>query len=324
MASLHGYEIDCDRELGRVSSARAPLGPIRVRAAATSPLGAHGELRHLVAGHDCAPLHCRARSGSELLVWHADAGSFAIDAEAMAISYCREDAERPEPGLRWADRLGSTAIPLLAAERGDLALHASANLVGERCLVICGVTGRGKSTLSAALATLGHPLMAEDGVVVHGRAGQPTVWPGMAGALVTDEAAEAIGAPAAPVGKNVDQRGRGLREIAIAERPAPVGAIAILAERGGERLELQRLQPAMAHRELLAQALSAGGVGAESFSAAARVAEQAAVARVRMPDRIGDVSAAAGELVTLLAESGRFRSGSTGLRSQAPQPRGER
>src|SRR5205823_12668941 len=96
----------------------------------------------------------------------------------------------PAGRLRWDDRLGSTAIPLLAAERGGLALHASANLVRGGCLLICGVTGRGKSTLAAALAVLGHPLLAEDGAVVDFSGGSPTVWPGMRDALITGEATD--------------------------------------------------------------------------------------------------------------------------------------
>jgi hypothetical protein len=301
MASLHGYEIDCDRELGRLSDAVGERGSIRIRAARASPLSSEGELLQFVEGRDTAPLYGLARTGPSLVAWHADAGSFAIDAEAMAISYSRADAERAEGELRWDDRLGSTAIPLLAAEQGGLALHASGNLIDGRCLLICAVTGRGKSTLAAALAARGHPLLAEDGLVAHRHDGRAVVWPGMSGALVTKEAAEAIAANAANaagIGGDPDRRGRVLVTLPAAHGPAAVAAIAILAERGGARVAVERLSRPRAHRELLAHALSGSRVES-NFSSAARLVETAPVALVRVPDRIGAIAEAANALASL-------------------------
>jgi hypothetical protein len=298
MASLHGYEIDCDRELGRLSDAVGERGSIRIRATGASPLSSEGELLQFVQGRDTAPLYGLARTEASLVAWHADAGSFAIDAEAMAISYRRADAERPEGELRWGDRLGSTAIPLLAAEQGGLALHASGNLIDGRCLLICAVTGRGKSTLAAALAARGHPLLAEDGLVAHRRDGAAVVWPGMSGALVTKEVAEAIGLHPAGTGGDPDRRGRVLVALPGARGPAAVAAIAILAERGGARFAVERLSRPRAHRELLAHALSGGRVES-NFSSAARLVETTPVALVRVPDRIEAIAEAANALASL-------------------------
>jgi hypothetical protein len=298
MASLHGYEIDCDRRLGRLSDAEGERGSIRIRAAGGSPLSSEGELLRFVQGRDEAPLYGLARTGASLVAWHADAGSFEIDAEAMAISYSRVDAERAEGELRWGDRLGSTVIPLLAAEQGGLALHASGNLVDGRCLLICAVTGRGKSTLAAALAVRGLPLLAEDGLVAHRRDGRSVVWPGMSGALVTMEVAEAIGANAAGTGDDPDRRGRVLVTLPAAQGPAAVAAIAILAERGGARVAVERLSRPRAHRELLAHALSGGRIESD-FSSAARLVDTAPVALVRVPDRIEAIPEAANALASL-------------------------
>jgi hypothetical protein len=190
-------------------------------------------------------------------------------------------------------------IPLLAAERGGLALHASANMIGSRALVICGVTGRGKSTLSAALAAAGHPLLAEDGVVVQRRDGEPLVWPGMSGALITDGVAAAIGV-ANRGREDADHRGRRLVELAAAGGPAPVGAVAILSERRGDRVGLERLGAAKAHRELLTQVLSGGRVGVDSFASAARLAEAVPVVFARVPDRPDAVPEAASELASIV------------------------
>jgi hypothetical protein len=298
MASLHGYEIDCDRELGRLSDAGGERGSIRIRAAEASPLSSEGELLHFVTGRDDAPLYGLARTGRDLVAWHTDAGTFAIDADAMTISYSRSDADRAEGELRWGDRLGSTAIPLLAAEQGGLALHASGNLIDGRCLLICAVTGRGKSTLAAALAARGHPLVAEDGLVAHRRDGHAVVWPGMSGALVTEEAAEAIGASPAGRRGNPDRRSRVLVRLPAAQAPAEVAAIAILAERGGASVMVERLSRPRAHRELLAHALRGARVDS-NFSSAARLVETAPVAMVRVPDRIEAITEAASALASL-------------------------
>ncbi len=302
MASLHGYEIESDRALLRLSEASGELGSIRVRRAGSSPLDSSGELVQLIPDRDCAPRFGLARTGAALVAWHADAGSFAIDADSMEIAYRLDDAAAAEGALRWEDRLGSTAVPLLAAERGGLALHASGNVVEGRCLVICAVTGRGKSTLAAGLAMLGHSLLAEDGVVVQEQDGQPVVWPGMTGALVTDAAAGVLGGNAMGPDGGPDQRGRRLRPgLPAADAPAPLGAIAILMERGGETVEIERVAAAKAHRELLTQVLSAARAGAVAFSVSARLAERVPVALVTVPDRIDSIGDAAKRVASLAA-----------------------
>jgi hypothetical protein len=299
MASLHGYEIDCDRPVARLSEAGGELGSIRVREADSSPIAGDGKLLHYVESRAGGPLAALARIDGDVVAWLVDAGSFAIDSTALEVSYRRQDAERPEGELRWGDRLGSTVIPLLAAERGGLALHASANVIGGRALVICGVTGRGKSTLTAALAAAGHPMLAEDGVVVQRRESEALVWPGMAGALITDGIAAAIGV--ADTGREeADHRGRRLVQLTAADGPAPVGAVAILAERRGDRLELERLGAAKAHRELLTQVLSGGRVGIDSFAPTARLAEAVPVVLARMPDQADAVPGVASELASIV------------------------
>lgn len=123
----------------------------------------------------------------------------------------------------------------------------------------------------------------------------------MPGALVTDEAAEALGAAADEPEGAADRRARRLRvSFPTALGPAPLGAVAILLERGGEEIEVERVPPAKAHRELLAQVPSPGRRSAGAFSAAARLAEVTPVALVTVPDRIDALPAAARELAELI------------------------
>ena len=301
MGSLHGFEIDCDRELRRLSCARGELGRVRVRSVEASPLERDGELLRLIAGANGNPASALARCDGRPLYWHADSGSFLVDAVSGLVSYRREDAVTDGGAARWEHRLGSSVLPVLGGERGGLALHASAVSVGGRALVICGVTGRGKSTLAATLVARGHEAIAEDGVVIDRDREESVVWPGLAGAMVTAGVATAIGLRGAREG-GPDPRGRLYAQTPVAAGAAtPVGAVAILFERGGDRVELTAPTPAKAHRELLAHAIGAGRRGAGAFAASARLIERVPVRLLVVPDSVAELPVAAEALERLTA-----------------------
>lgn len=81
------------------------------------------------------------------------------------------DMARCEVWTTWPDTLTleDTATYLLGPvmghflrRRGALCLHASALLLGGRCVVFAGPPGAGKSTLAAAMARRGQRVLAED------------------------------------------------------------------------------------------------------------------------------------------------------------------
>lgn len=59
------------------------------------------------------------------------------------------------------------ALPRLLSERGKLVLHAGAIGVDDRCVLLMGQTGWGKSTLAASFHQQGHALLSDDCVVLH-------------------------------------------------------------------------------------------------------------------------------------------------------------
>ncbi len=299
MGSIHGFEIDSDRELRRVPSGPGPLGTVQIRATSERPLDHNCELLHLIASAEGTVWCALGRSDGRLVSWYADAGSFLIDGTAGRIAYRLEDATVSSAPERWEHRLGSTALPLLAGERGGLPLHASAVGIGGSAVVICGVTGRGKSTLAATFAARGHEAIAEDGVVVEVDQAEPIVWPGLGGAMITGEAASAIGI-AAPGSAHTDARGRRFVEASrTTTGPTPVAGVAILLERAGDRVKLMRPEPAKAHRELLVHVVSGGRRDQTAFAAAARLVERVPVALLTVPDAIGEIGRAAEALESL-------------------------
>ena len=298
MGSLHGFQIDSDRRLSRLSEADGPLGTIEVRQAASSLLTAPAEITQIVLAADCTPSHLRASRGDRLLTWSRDAGSYEADPSAARVAHREGDATASDGPMRWEDRLSSTAIPLMLGERGGLPVHASAVRVGNSALLICALSGRGKSTLAALMASRGHPQIAEDGVVVFESEGLPVVWPGQIGSLVTDEALAAFEAGAAlPEGARPDRRGRRFRLIGEpVKEPTRVGGVAILMERGGGRVEVTRLPLPQAHRELLVHVLSGGRRSPASFIASARLVQRVQIAVVTVPNELDSLPDAADAL----------------------------
>ena len=301
MSSLHGYEIDSDVPLERASEAPGELGRITVRAERGRPLEEPAELVRLVVDADWSPQYAAARLGDRVLAWHSDAGTFVIDPASMRIGHRAADTALELGAERWEDRLASSAIPLLLGELGGLSLHAAANLVGDRVVVICGVTGRGKSTLSAALAAAGHPSLAEDGVVLRRSDAGHAAWPGARGSLLTEPAAAAIGAES--TNGPADPRGRRLHDgLRWADRPGQVALVAFLRERSGSTIAIEETDSAKTHRELLDHLLTAGRLGTSEFAGSARVAESVRGVLLRVPDSLDAVNEAA-ERLAILAET---------------------
>jgi hypothetical protein len=58
--------------------------------------------------------------------------------------------------------LFSIVAGALMHQRGELALHASCVVIGHRAIAMAGPSGRGKSTMAAALVAAGHALLSDD------------------------------------------------------------------------------------------------------------------------------------------------------------------
>lgn len=73
--------------------------------------------------------------------------------------------------------LGSS-VGIILHQRGALALHGACVAKDGRAIVLCGASGRGKSTTAAALCKRGFTLVADDiSVIGSNEDGVPIVWP---------------------------------------------------------------------------------------------------------------------------------------------------
>jgi hypothetical protein len=91
-----------------------------------------------------------------------------LDRSAATATYTHAPGEPPEPDAIVHPLLAPTGA-IFARWRGREVYHAAGVLVDGRAWAVEGQPGDGKSTLVAHLASLGHPVLADDTLVVDGR-----------------------------------------------------------------------------------------------------------------------------------------------------------
>jgi len=183
-------------------------------------------------------------------------------------------------------------------------------------VLLCGPSGRGKSTLALMGARLGHRVVTEDGAVISFQADEALVWPGPRGVRVDDRARAAAGLPVGDEDRRPDGRQRRLRSLEPdrhALQPLPVTAVCKLAERG-PRLEVTRLGAAEALPGLAPSLIHAGGTDSlrPAFARLATLLEHAPAFLVTMPDALDEALPATR---SLLAEAGSGTGANVRLRS---------
>ena len=131
----------------------------------------------------------RPADGTGLSMWLKNFGFAALDARHLVVSIlapCRAEV---------VGRVVATSgLNAIAYQRGLLPLHASAVAVGDGCVAFCGARGAGKSTLAAALAQAGYPLLSDDLLIVHPGFGTgPMAWPALTRPKLTRQSIELLG-----------------------------------------------------------------------------------------------------------------------------------
>jgi hypothetical protein len=126
------------------------------------------------AGHGCAVW----RDGTGLVVSVAGPSielefegvvRFAVDPSRRSIAILPLCDPLPDETLEHL--LLDQLVPRIRAHQGDLIIHAAAVSRGAGAILLVGDSGRGKSTLSAALAQLGWTLLGDDAVSLSAEGG---------------------------------------------------------------------------------------------------------------------------------------------------------
>lgn len=143
--------------------------------------------------------------------------------------------DAPLTALDAADYLLGGVLAFIVRLRGKVPLHASAVVVQDQAVLFAGGQGAGKSSIAAAFATLGYPVLSDDIVVVDDSAASVLVYPSHARLSMWPDSADTLfAAKSLPTHSAIYEKRRldllehGYR---FHEGPLPVGMICVLANR---------------------------------------------------------------------------------------------
>jgi len=236
---LSGWTIGTDRALPFLVPVPPTPGPdIRIDFGGFDPSGPPGRIvgpfeihgRNLVDLRPMPGIAIRIRDGRHMTV---SAGDTASDAHLHTLLF-------------------GPATAILAQQRGQPALHASAVAFGETAIALAGHGGAGKSTTSQALLRRDGRLLTDDQLIVD--PGVLLAYPSFPHAKLWSGSGAVLGIDVAgpPVAPGVDKFQMSTADRFRAE-PCRLGAIVILVpgdgavEPGGERLPVSRACPVL-HR----------------------------------------------------------------------------
>ena len=177
-------------------------------------------------------------------VWHfARTARFVVAADQRRVE-CQPIGRSAEAA--WRPVLLNQVLPLLLGE-DRLVLHASAVATARGAVVFAGSPGMGKSTVAAALAQRGCPLIADDFLVVdqHGRhpmalpSGlEPRLWPDSLEAILPGRRRRF------PLVSQRSVKRRVAGELVRSTQPWPIAGVFVLT--AAERIGVQPMSPGAA------------------------------------------------------------------------------
>jgi hypothetical protein len=244
------------------------------------------------------------RCGSEYVLRFVGLGSFRVAPDRRLVT-CAPGRRMPDMTLRHL--LLNQVLPLaFGAER--LVLHASAVTLAGGAVAFAGPGGAGKSTLAAALASRGHPLVSDDFVAVTETATGSEIDPSYPSVRLWGDALGAVlGSCVAPRVAHYTRKRRvpvhGL--LPLADRPVPLRASCLIeGDRDGHGTSAERLTPrdALVRLMPLAFQLDVADAGCVQTvtEAVARAAEQLPVYALRYPRKFSRLPQVVSDLERLL------------------------
>ena len=120
--------------------------------------------------------------------WIPAAGAFRVRGGKSIVVDPMPDAD--ERALRLG--IVGPLLGVILTQRGKFVLHASSVAIDGSAAAFFGPSGRGKSTLTAALTSAGHPLIADDMTVIDTSGDLPFVQPGFPRVKLWPDSATAL------------------------------------------------------------------------------------------------------------------------------------
>jgi hypothetical protein len=212
----------------------------------------------------------------------------------------REITIAPDPGVEEGlvrALLLGPALAVVLHQRGFLILHGSAIALHERAVAFLGPVEAGKSTTAAAMHERGHAVVTDDVVAIQISSGQPHVFPAYPQLNLWPNAVASLGRDLAALPR-LHSRVEKLALPAISgfsRNPLPLDLLYVLSK--GSRTEVQILQPQEGFVGLLRHSygtrLFLGGAATEHFQQCASLVKAVPVRRLRMRQRLTELSSLA-------------------------------
>ena len=259
---VSGLVIQADARLDGLRPLDAPQAPdvcVRMRGSNGAPPASGSDSAWYVSpfrdDHD-VPLVTIERKGTGYLLRYAEGTRFLVSDSGSEV-----DAwwDAPLTEVDAADYLLGTVLAFIVRVRGMVPLHASAVAVRDQAILFAGGQGAGKSSIAAAFAILGYPVLSDDIVVIDDSTGRVvahpshprlSIWPDSASTLFSTTSLPAH----SPVydKRRLDLRDHGFR---FHDSPLPVGMICVLAARAesSRRPLIRTLRPQEGLMKLVSQ-----------------------------------------------------------------------
>ena len=269
-------------------------------------------------GHDATVSDewCRVEAGDGCWVLEFPGyATFVVERDPVVVRYHPHEGTAPET-LRHL--LLDDVLPRALSLTGAFVLHGSAVVTDGGALVLLGVSGTGKSTLAAAFARSGRPLLADDGVIVRRTATGWLATSSYPGMRLYPQSVAAIGGlrVVGPVSEYTTKLRYGTATLPTQAEPHRLGGLLSLQRPPADhpaRLAVEELGPTVKVKHLLEQAFTLPGSIADftaQLDAAARLAEEVPMAQLLAPrdfTRLDELQEAANAWLARTAGRARHR-----------------
>ena len=134
-----------------------------------------------------------------------------------------------------------TALAIVLYQRGYLILHASSVMIGASAIALLGIPGSGKSSIAAALNTLGYDVITDDVAVIDTKSDTPSIFSGHHQIRLRSETAEVLGYNVDEKSSRLDIYGKYSYQISnrLPQAPVPLAQIYSISE--GQQTLITRL-----------------------------------------------------------------------------------